>query len=236
MTVERIPHRPDVPFGLGRHVNHDPASLAYAYERGLSAPKKSLWQRAPGVPMLDQGQIGSCTGNAATNWLATTNALRAGLDRLGSIPVNEALALELYHQATVIDPYKGTYPPDDTGSDGLSVVKALKKNHAVASYRHAFTLRNALLALEETPVLFGTVWLNDMFNPGPGAILAVSGEVAGGHEYLGVGYDPATDLIRCANSWGEGWGDGGYFHVHATDMAKLLKRQGDVTIPHALIA
>lgn len=33
----------------------------------------------------------------------------------------------------------------------------------------------------------------------------------GGHAVLAVGYNDATKRFRCMNSWGEGWGDKGYF-------------------------
>jgi C1A family cysteine protease len=37
--------------------------------------------------------------------------------------------------------------------------------------------------------------------------------VLGGHAVLTVGYDDATRLFRVRNSWGPGWGMGGYFTV-----------------------
>jgi C1A family cysteine protease len=45
--------------------------------------------------------------------------------------------------------------------------------------------------------------------PMPGA-----GEsVIGGHCVLAVGYDDQDALFICRNSWGEGWGDAGYFYM-----------------------
>jgi len=37
--------------------------------------------------------------------------------------------------------------------------------------------------------------------------------VLGGHAVLGVGYDEATGLVRGRNSYGDGWGDKGYFTI-----------------------
>ncbi len=42
----------------------------------------------------------------------------------------------------------------------------------------------------------------------------------GGHEVLMVGYDDATGLFKCRNSWGPGWGLRGYFtmpYAYATN-------------------
>jgi C1A family cysteine protease len=35
----------------------------------------------------------------------------------------------------------------------------------------------------------------------------------GGHAVLAVGYDDDRELIKVRNSWGEGWGDNGYFYM-----------------------
>ena len=37
--------------------------------------------------------------------------------------------------------------------------------------------------------------------------------VLGGHAVLGVGYDEATGLVNGRNSWGDAWGDKGYFTI-----------------------
>lgn len=48
------------------------------------------------------------------------------------------------------------------------------------------------------------------------------------------GYDPATDLVTCWNSWGSGWGKSGKFFFTSKTWAKLLAAQGDVTVPLAV--
>jgi hypothetical protein len=244
--AEIIPARPDNPFGLGRHVNHDPRSREYPVRSTPPAQLKSVeWVRR--VPIFDQGQLGSCTGNAAGGWLGTDNSVRQGLTEASiimsaaskvSVPVDEALAVEIYHEATVLDPYQGTYPPDDTGSDGLSVAKVLKSMGVVDVYQHAFSLSALQSALQTSPAMLGTEWLQNMFNPDKNGVVTLGGSVAGGHEYLCVGFD-AGDLgwpapFKFANSWGPGWGMGGYFFMSADTVTKLLKAQGDVTVPHAL--
>jgi C1A family cysteine protease len=50
-----------------------------------------------------------------------------------------------------------------------------------------------------------------------------SGEsLLGGHAVLAVGYDDATQRFLVRNSWGEGWGNGGYFtlpYAYLTDRS-----------------
>lgn len=38
-------------------------------------------------------------------------------------------------------------------------------------------------------------------------------QVIGGHAVLAVGYDDGDRVFICRNSWGPGWGDGGYFYM-----------------------
>jgi len=45
--------------------------------------------------------------------------------------------------------------------------------------------------------------------------------ILGGHAVLAVGYDDETQRFRVRNSWGSGWGDGGYFTI---PYAYLTKR------------
>jgi hypothetical protein len=42
------------------------------------------------------------------------------------------------------------------------------------------------------------------------AVFAADGEVKGRHAIVAVGYDDARGAFRIQNSWGIGWGDGGY--------------------------
>ena len=233
---DRIPDAPGNPYRLGRHIHHDSRSAAYAI---AGAPASTLvskrWARR--VPVFDQGNVSSCTGNAAAGWLGTDDATRQGLTTWQGQPVDERLAVALYSDATSVDDYPGAYPPDDTGSDGLSVAKALQAAGQCSGYQHAFSLQAALTALSTLgPVMFGTEWLQGMFDPDPDGRLRLTGAVAGGHEYLVDEIDVDRQRVWLTNSWGTSWGMEGRAYLTWADATRLLGQQGDVTVPTPVTA
>ncbi|MFJ5967875.1 hypothetical protein [Streptomyces sp. NPDC093060] len=233
MRTEHLPERGGR-YRLGRHVEHDPRSLRYAH--GVlpeSQVKPVQWQRR--VDIFDQGSLGSCTGNAAAGVLATDNATGPGATSVTvkgvGRPVDEALAVDLYKMATTLDSISGSYPPDDTGSSGLGVAKALKGWGLASGYTHAFTLDALKSALQSGPAMLGIIWLNSMFDPQPDGTLPVdrTSGLAGGHEIVVSGWDGTR--FRLDNSWGASWGDNGSCWVNQADMVWLLAQDGDVTVP-----
>ncbi len=54
---------------------------------------------------------------------------------------------------------------------------------------------------------------NDFFSYSSGVYHHVSGAVAGGHCVCVVGYNDTLKAWLCKNSWGTGWGIGGYFWI-----------------------
>ena len=210
---------------LGRHLepNHDPASRGFPAERA-SVLKTVSWQHNGQV--LNQGQTGSCTGNATVDVLMTDPLYSPARPLAGT----EDDARKVYSLATHIDHYPGQWPPDDTGSNGLSAAKAAKRLGLASGYRHAFGLAHTLGALALGPVMVGTPWLQGMFTPGPGGVLDVSGAVAGGHEYALIGLDVEHELVTVLNSWGPTWGINGRAYIGWTDLGRLLSQGGDCTV------
>jgi hypothetical protein len=247
MRIEHLPERGG-PHRLGRHVEHDPRSLAFAH--GVlpkSAIKSVEWTRR--IPVLDQGQLGSCTGNAGTGILGTDSAGRTastsvtisaagaaashGLFTAGAHQLNEAFAVALYSLATVLDGVSGAYPPDDTGSSGLGVAKALRALGLASGYTHAFSIAALNSALQSGPVMIGIDWLNSMFDPKSDGRIPVdrSSGLAGGHELELTRYDASTGEYWVPNSWNTTWGDQGWGYLTTADLTWLLAQQGDVTVP-----
>lgn len=215
---QRIPDR-----RLGRHIEHDPASRGYAAAR---APKLITTMHHRRSKPFDQGDVGSCTGNAMAGALDTAPFTHSKL--------SERTALKLYELATQLDGMPGTYPPDDTGSSGLAVCKAAKQLGYITAYTHAFGIDHALAALVIAPVITGISWYEGFDEPDVGdhGLITIAGGVRGGHELEVVGLDVERKRIRLCNSWAATWGDHGYCEMTWDTWAALLNDQGDVTVPH----
>lgn len=218
---------------LGRHVEHDPRSRDYPFMAPQTVPIQNvLWPRLSGP--FDQGQIGSCTGNA-TAGAVNTKPLHGAHPASNKILV-EADALKIYEMATHLDSSPGSYPPDDTGSSGLAAAKAAKKLGLIGSYQHAFNLHAALQALMHGPVITGVAWYEGFDNPDSNDEVFISGQVRGGHELevrgfsLGRSADYSDSLVIAENSWGPNWGNAGMFSFTVATWAQLLAEQGDVTV------
>jgi hypothetical protein len=223
---ERIPEQVIPGMRLGRHIWHDDRSRGYAVpELPFGALASVTHERH--IPILDQGNVGSCTGNAMDGALGTSplfEPLPAGQD------LSETEALRIYSAAEVIDG-NGTYPPVDDGSYGLSVAKAAKNAGLISGYTHCFSRAAMLAALQSGPVIVGMNWYEGFDSPGPGGVVAISGSVRGGHEVVSRGVDMAAGLIEFDNSWGDTWGDLGSFRMPFAVLDRLLSVGGDVTVP-----
>lgn len=218
---------------LGRVVDHDERSRAF---RTTYTPPTKLkmvdWDDT--APITNQGKVGACTGFTAldlmNNHLFIGNRKRAtGSTTL--LPNNKGL--DFYHQATLRDGISGnTYPGADEGSSGLGAAKGLKYEKYITGYTHGFSMTDFLAALQHQPVMVGTDWTANMFDPDRNGLIRPTGNVEGGHEYGAFGYDPATTLIKFRNHWTADWGVRGRFYMLANDFEQLLANQGDVTIPN----
>jgi hypothetical protein len=212
---------------LGRHVHHDSRSLKFLIDPD-GTTKSARWARE--IPVLDQGDVGSCTGNAATGDLGTQpdyTVLAAQL--VAGLTLNEAEALRLYSAAETIDG-DGPYPPNDNGSSGLSVAKAAKNAGLISGYKHITSLAAAKTAIQTGPFIVGSNWYTGMDNPSANGLVAATGTVRGGHEYSCIGYDADQDLWEFVNSWGASYGVAGHFFYSSATFSKLLSEEGDATV------
>lgn len=211
---------------LGRHVNHDPRSLSFQVFAQPARTLKSV-KHTRHIPVLDQGDLGSCTGNAAVG-LAGTGTVFDALPS-GHVVLDEALAVKVYSRATQIDPFSGTYPPTDTGSDGLSAAKAVKELGLIAGYTHATSLSAMQSALQDTAVMIGVNWYSGFDYPDSSGFVKVSGYVRGGHEFVVDEIDMEKQRFGATNSWGTGFGVNGRFYFSFADMTRLFNEDGDCT-------
>jgi hypothetical protein len=214
------------PYRLGRHVLHDPRSKNYdARELIRPRPLQTVIHTSTVSPW-DQGQIGSCTANAALGCLVTAP---------NNHTYNEANAVQLYEHETRIDDTQiaGHWEPEDTGSTGLWSMKALHEMGVIRSYHHAFRMSTVLHLLMDAAVSTGVTWYESMFgvNADNTIVCDFNSQVAGGHQVCLVGLDIDREAIRVRNSWGTEWADGGYAWLKFEDYDRLLMDHGDAVVP-----
>lgn len=225
LKFAEIPVDPEAPYKMGRHIRHDSRSLQFGYQsdKEIKSISHDMF-----YTRLDQGDLGSCTGNAFVGARGTKPHVPPT-----DFQLNEDLAVKVYSIGTTYDSDPDNYPPTDTGSDGLSVCKAGVQLGLISGYQHAFSLEDALTALQDYPFITGINWYNNMFNPDESGLVTISRRdfVAGGHEVMCYGVDVENQLVWFANSWGTSWGVDGRFCMSYDTYGRLLSEQGDVTIP-----
>lgn len=236
---------------LGRHVFHDPRNRDYDVRALLLTEEEprqlTLWGRQG--PIFDQGacppdvlaelgadvtdrSIGCCTLAAAYGILNTEPYARPGR----VYDMNDVL--RGYARVTRLDDaaVPGVWPPTDTGSTGQFAMKVLREAKLIAAYRWAFRFRTVLSYLAHGAVAVGSVWYDSMFSPVvrdglPMLEISPDAAVAGGHEWVVDGNDPANQRVRMTQSWGPGWGRMGRAWMSWTTLERLLDEQGDVVVP-----
>ena len=215
---------------LGRVVEHDPRSRHFAFlapeQVTLVTKRHKRW-----IDVLNQGNLGSCTGNSGIGAMGTSPFYEHIKDLHNDW--SEAAAVQLYSEATVADSFPGSYLPDDTGSSGLAIAKILVGRGWISGYRHTFTLYDMQAALQDGPVLVGINWYGNFFNPNAMGELTIGtvDKVEGGHEIVCDEIDMEKKRFGFTNSWGTNWGQQGRFYISFELMERLLKEDGDVVVP-----
>jgi hypothetical protein len=217
---------------LGRNVRYDSRNARYPYQRQrlASDAKDQLWPRR--IPILNQGDVGACTGNAKTGELGTEPFYTDLTSRakFASLVLDESFALGIYSQGETIDG-DGPYPPNDNGSSGPSVSQAAKNDGYQNGYLHITSVTDMVDALQDGPVIVGYNWYTSFDSPDANGLitLAPGATVRGGHETLVRGCKISDQLLYQDNSWGESFGVNGSFQLSFTTMDDLLNQQGDCT-------
>jgi len=177
--------------------------------------------------IFHQGELGSCTGTSMAGLLMTEPFWIRGRT------LTEADAVALYKAATRLDKIPGTYPPADTGSSGLGVMKAAVKAGYIAGYAHTFSLRQLLGSLVLSPGILGISWYDSFDEPAKDGRcrIGASAKVRGGHEVQMFGLDVLKRRVWCYNSWGPRWGGlrNGSFCFSWSTLERLLDEEGDAT-------
>src|SRR5918992_3670817 len=105
---------------LGRHVQHDPRSLNYLVQAEAVSGLTSVRHKRH-IPVLEQGDLGFCRGHAALGAVGSSPFFEFLPDSLRPSTMDpgaaKRIAVQLYSVATGLDPFPGSWPPSDTGSD-----------------------------------------------------------------------------------------------------------------------
>jgi hypothetical protein len=210
---------PNYPLGRSQAARPD-RSLAYAYK---ATPRRLIGKtHTSHIGILDQGNLGSCTGNATVGALGCDPYFATQ-----KLTLDEKLAISVYSLATTLDDYSGAYPPTDTGSSGLAAAKSAQRLGLISGYQHAFNLSAALTALQDGPIITGIDWYESFFTPSTAGLIAIQSRdtIEGGHEVCIDGYDDANQLVWFRNSWTDGWGVKGRACMSVSTWAQLLASQ-----------
>jgi hypothetical protein len=167
---------------------------------------------------LDQEDTNHCVGFSGAQWGNT-------------LPVNDQFdnrdGHALYYECKVID----GEPNEENGSVMRSIGSALKARKRLTAYAFAESVDVAVEWIKtKGPIMAGTNWYDDMFNPDPTGLVKVLGPEVGGHAYLWNGFDPVTDEILCINSWGRNWADEGHFRIGLQDAKTLFRFDGELLV------
>jgi hypothetical protein len=210
---------PDVHPRLGRIPSPDERDKKFLMRalipKKLARPTSKYWSsRWVG----DQGDTSQCVGYGWHGFL-----------RASPVNTREPKPEVIYDGAQANDEFPGT------NYDGTSVrggAKYLSGSVArVKEYRWAFSI-NAVLDWLGTmgPVVLGTSWFANMFDPTDKGFVIPSGTNEGGHCYLALGYDDVRKAVRCVNSWGKSWGQQGRFWIDYKDLDGLIKNAGEACV------
>lgn len=167
---------------------------------------------------LDQGQTGHCVGFGWAQWGNT-------------LPIDDKFTNAdgdaIYYECKVID----GEPKAEDGSQVRSGAKAMQNRKRESVYAFASNLADIKTWLQtKGPVVVGTDWYNDMFNPDANGYVVPTGGVAGGHCFALVGDLESEQAFLFQNSWGKSWGLNGYFKMKYTDFQTLFNNQGEACV------
>lgn len=176
-------------------------------------PVSKLWDKTQYT--LNQGNTPHCVGFGWAQWGNTNPVADMFTDTDGH---------NIYYECKVID----GQPNQENGSYTRSGAKAMQARGRLSVYAFANTLDAALTwVLTKGPVVVGSDFYWDMETPDVTGLVHPTGGIAGGHEYLMVGYD-GSDLITFLNSWGTSWGVKGYFKMHKSEFQLLFDQSGEL--------
>jgi hypothetical protein len=222
-------------FGALRDV-HDVRDRMYRASPRAEPVPRHVDLREWGGPIKDQGEEGSCTGHAfssAREWIARKYEKTSPILSPQCLYVEELIADGSFPKDEGAMPRTGCqvltakgccelslYPcvaGDFTAPTAEQAQNGLK--YKTGAYHRIETLSDFLRCLADStpwPVTVGfavyeSFMSQQVADTGVMPIPKPGERQQGGHEVLCLGYDLAKQLALMQNSWGNGWGQRGYF-------------------------
>ena len=225
-----VPPRPELP-------PHDEGAAAAAGVTAAAAPAAFDLRNVSGVSydtsVKDQGGCGSCVAFGAAATMETVFRFT----RRSQMPVDLSEAQLFYcharaegrtcangwwpDRALTAAKDKGVtfddYYPYTAGDQNCSNLNADWPNKLAKVTSFEVISGNAA-KMKESISTYGSVTacfnvFQDFFSYSSGVYKHVTGNLAGGHCVVLIGYDDAQGCWIARNSWGTGWGESGYFRI-----------------------
>ena len=208
-------------------------SMVLLPHEAVKLPKQvDLRPKCP--PIYDQGELGSCTANAGVAALVMLMDYRLEFSRLDQYynerVIENDVATDSGAQMRDIGNAMNKYgvcreeffPYDISkfANPPSAVAVADANSHKIKTY---YAVANTdqikqVIALKQQPVLIGI----DIYESFESQKVAETGivpvpkkkeQLLGGHAVCAVGYDDTKKWFIMRNSWGNNWGDKGYFYL-----------------------
>jgi C1A family cysteine protease len=208
---------------------------------------KSVDLRSKMSPVVDQGQLGSCTANAIVSglweylWLGVGNILQRFsrlflyyFERFVEGTVKDDSGAEIRDGMKILSKYgvcpESIWPYIIKKFTNKPVKKAIDAagKYKIFEYRRINGLDELKAALADgQPVVFGfnvyqSFESDDVAKTGIVSMPKDGESLLGGHAVLAVGFDDTKGQVIVRNSWGDSWGDKGYFYMPYEVFNKLV--------------
>ncbi len=189
-------------------------------------------------PVYDQGQLGSCTANAIAGAFQfdeikqnEPNTVPSRLfiyygERAMEGTVSTDSGAQIRDGIKVVAS-QGVCPETEWPYDIQKFAQkpsqkcfADAKKYTAVTYQRLIQDQNTMKGClaEGFPFVFGitvyqSMMSNDVTKTGIVPIPTTQEKSLGGHAIMAVGFDDKTQCFKFRNSWGTGWGDGGYGYI-----------------------
>lgn len=201
-------------------------------------PKHDVWE-VKTCSIKNQYPFNTCVWNSATSQKEVQEGVPLSVKHLVATAKSKGLLwgngfayLRSAQQLlTETGPCEESMCPDEkTSWDTYSADSSLTYTNGVNGTSHKSdkyflvqTKDETLKALDDGyAIQTGLMWMTGYNNPPADAILKVgTGASVGGHAVLIVGYDITRGLLKFQNSFGDKWGDKGFFYIRFDEWFKL---------------